>query len=412
MRNAYKNSAYRLFAFSVEIQAHTIKEEFSMHSENLQKIILLRHLLHTYPELSLQEVHTRRTLMEFLRTHTGLEIHDRGRWFYARYTANQPNAPTIAFRADMDALPIPEGEDVPSDYASRHPGISHKCGHDGHCAALAGFALEVWQSRPPVNVCFIFQHAEEIGQGGAECAEALSSLGCGAVYAFHNLSGYPENSIVLREGLSQCASRGLTFHFRGRASHASQPEDGCSPAAAIARLVLFGQELPSSGGFSDLTLCTVVHIRMGDRDFGISPGDGEVSFTIRANQEADLELLDKLLTQKSAELAAQSKLSVEHTVTDPFPETRNHSGLVRLIQNAAKRLGKQVIHMAEPWRASEDFGYYTKKCPGAIFYIGNGVDYPPLHTVPYDFHDGILETAVDLFLALLQEQEKTARDAF
>lgn len=374
-----------------------------MNLENLQKIIMLRHLLHTYPELSMQEVHTRGVLMDFLRTHTGLEIHDRGRWFYARYAASDPNAPTIAFRADMDALPIPEGESVPSEHASRHPGISHKCGHDGHCAALAGFALEVWRTRPRINVCFIFQHAEETGQGGAECAEALSAMGCTAVYAFHNLSGYPENSIILRDGLSQCASRGLTFHFQGQASHASQPEDGRSPAAAIAWLVLYSQETPAPGIFADMVLCTPVHICMGDRDFGISPGNGEVSFTIRANREADLDFLEDLLTKKAAGLAARSGLSMESSVTDPFPETRNHSGPVRSILSAAERLGKQVIQMPESWRASEDFGYYTKKCPGAIFYIGNGAHYAPLHTVPYDFNDGILETAVDMYLELLQE---------
>ena len=162
-----------------------------MNPENKDKIISLRHLLHANPELSMQETNTRHFLINFLKKFTRLEIREYGHWFCALYHAPDPGAPMIAFRADMDALPIPEGDTVPKDHASLHPGVSHKCGHDGHCAALAGFALEVWQRRPSVNVCFLFQHAEETGQGGRECAESLADAGCAAVYAVHNLSGYP-----------------------------------------------------------------------------------------------------------------------------------------------------------------------------------------------------------------------------
>ena len=214
-----------------------------MNSENKDKIISLRHLLHANPELSMQEINTRHFLIDFLKKYTRLEIREYGHWFCALYHAPVPGAPMIAFRADMDALPIPEGDAVPKDHASLHPDVSHKCGHDGHCAALAGFALEVWQKQPSVNVCFLFQHAEETGQGGRECAEFLADTGCTAVYAVHNLSGYPENSIICRRGLTQCASRGLTLYFHGRASHASQPEDGLSPAGVISQMVPYSQSL-------------------------------------------------------------------------------------------------------------------------------------------------------------------------
>ena len=110
-----------------------------MNSENKDKIISLRHLLHANPELSMQEINTRHFLIDFLKKYTRLEIREYGHWFCALYHAPVPGAPIIAFRADMDALPIPEGDAVPKDHASLHPGVSHKCGHDGHCAALAGF---------------------------------------------------------------------------------------------------------------------------------------------------------------------------------------------------------------------------------------------------------------------------------
>lgn len=374
-----------------------------MNSENKDKIISLRHLLHANPELSMQEINTRHFLIDFLKKYTRLEIREYGHWFCALYHAPVPSAPMIAFRADMDALPIPEGDAVPKDHASLHPGVSHKCGHDGHCAALAGFALEVWQKQPSVNVCFLFQHAEETGQGGRECAEFLADTGCTAVYAVHNLSGYPENSIICRRGLTQCASRGLTLYFHGQASHASQPEDGLSPAGVISQMVPYSQNLLHSHIFREKVLCTVIHMHMGEKDFGIAPGEGEISFTIRANLESDLELLEQLLREKAAGLAATDGLTLEYQITDPFPETRNHDSAITVVEQAAKRLGIERIRLPEPWRASEDFGYYTKKCPGAIFYVGNGTDYAPLHSTDYDFNDRILETIVDMYLEILAE---------
>ncbi len=87
-------------------------------------------------------------------------------------------------------------------------------------------------------------------------------------------------------------------------------------------------------------------------------------------------------------------------VSDPFPETVSDVFCVDRVVAAARALGLEVLPMEEPWRASEDFGWYTKRSPGAIFYIGNGDDWPALHTTRYDFNDGILGTTADLFLGI------------
>ena len=135
-----------------------------MNQENRRKITQLRHQLHRYPELSMQEYRTKDTLINFIKKETDLEVTDRGHWFYACYHCGIPGAESIAFRADFDALAIPEENDLP--YCSRNPGVSHRCGHDGHSAVLAGLALEVAQYGADKDVYFIFQHAEEIGGGG------------------------------------------------------------------------------------------------------------------------------------------------------------------------------------------------------------------------------------------------------
>lgn len=370
---------------------------------NLDKIIQLRHLLHKYPELSLQESGTIKALKDFLQENTTLGIFDMDGWFYAvkRFSAQPAAASPIAFRAEMDALPMDES--IALSYGSVHDGISHKCGHDGHMAALCGLALEL--DKMPVNrtVYLLFQPAEEIGQGAVRCADLIREKGITEIYAFHNLSNYPENSIVYRKKLTQPASEGLTIRMYGKRSHASAPEEGCNPSAAIAELALYAQHLPEEA-HDGMALCTIVGMHCGEGDFGISAGEGSIHVTIRAEQEPFMKRMEAELLQKAEKLSARDGLRTEYEIHDYFPETRNQDeALDRVIRKAAG-LQLPVIEMKNLWRASEDFGYYLKKCPGALFYIGNGIEYPALHTVSYDFNDRILKTAVDMFLALSQTE--------
>ena len=237
--------------------------------ENLNKIIALRHQLHRNPHLSLQEGETIIALKNFLRENTSLKVVDRDGWFYAIKRGTSERNP-IAFRADMDALPIEEGLDLP--YASQNPGVSHKCGHDGHCAVLCGLALELDQISPDRTVYLLFQPAEEIGEGAKHCAALLSEKNISEIYAFHNYSGYPEGTIVYRKGLTQPASEGLTLRFTGKQSHASAPEAGRNPASAVAKTALYAQSLAQEC-HRGMVLCTVVGMQVGSGDFGISAGD-------------------------------------------------------------------------------------------------------------------------------------------
>ena len=367
-----------------------------MKAENLEKIVELRHKLHRNPELSGQETETIRMLGDFLRKNTSLEIVSRDGWFYAVKNESSGTFP-IAFRADMDALPMDEGINIP--YASKKSGVSHKCGHDGHMAALCGLALKLDQMTAQRTVYLIFQPAEEIGRGGEKCAELISEKGISEVYAFHNRSGFPEKSVIFRRNLTQPASEGLVIRLHGKTSHASEPELGKNPAAALAELLLYSRDIIA--GLQDgMTLCTPVSIQCGTDDFGISAGDGHVSFTLRAEKEAVMFRMEKALLQRAAELAERDGLVLSYEIRDRFPDTANDDFAIDRVIKAASELGLNCIEMPDIWRSSEDFGYYLKKCPGAIFYIGNGETYPAIHTCSFDFNDSILETAVDMFMML------------
>ena len=367
-----------------------------MQRNNLERIIELRHFLHRRAELSLHEAETGRILQDFLRRNTSLEIVQRDGWFYA-VKQGARSAEAVAFRADMDALPIEEGIGLP--YASEHPGVSHKCGHDGHCAALCGLALELEHTETDRPVYLIFQKAEEIGAGGAEAAELIGEMGIREVYAFHNLSGYPEGSVIYRRGLTQPASEGMKILFYGKQSHAAAPEDGINPAEVIAETVLHIRDLLSKE-HRGMVLCTIAGMEAGSGDFGISAGDGSISVTLRASEEAELLEMEDDIRTFALEHASVKGIRTEVQISDRFPETRNSDFGIDRVLASASRLGVPCLSMEQMWRASEDFGHYLKKCGGAMFYIGNGEKWPALHTAEYDFNDRILERVVDLFVIM------------
>ena len=374
-----------------------------MKAENLKKILNLRHELHAHPELSMEESWTKNHLIQFLREHTSLEIFDQGRWFYAVFHAGA-GKPNLAFRADMDAVPV---EDPPGlvPYPSQCPGAGHKCGHDGHSASLAAFALALNAMDPqsvPNNVYLLFQHAEETGQGAAECVRFLKENNIAEIYAFHNLPDVPLQALAVPDGVAQFASKGMILSFHGVKSHASYPENGRNPAFAIADIISAIPRLTRPEDYRGLVLVTVIQVDVGERAFGTSAGEGQLLLTIRGEFEEELENLQKALEHLAAEKSEQYGLRWEASYQDVFPETRNHPAAVAKVIRAAKAAGVPVTELKERFRASEDFGHYTKVVPGAMFYLGDGAS-APLHTAGFDFPDVLIETAVSVFQAIAME---------
>ena len=357
----------------------------------------LRHQLHQHPELSMQETWTKAHLMDFLRRHTSLKLVDKGRWFYAVYWVGE-DRDSVAFRADMDAVPV---SDPPGfvPYASRCPGVGHKCGHDGHSAALAAFGLELERQGAEKNVFLLFQHAEETGQGATECLQLLKEHAISEIYAFHNLPGVSLGAVAVPEGVAQFASTGMILQFTGMKSHASYPENGRNPAFAIGEIITAIPGLIRPEQCRGMTLITVIQVDVGERAFGTSAGYGELLLTLRAEFEEELDRLRSRLETLAQEKAATHGLGCCFAYEDPFPETRNHPQAAAKVRQAARQLGIPVEEMKERFRASEDFGHYTKQIPGAMFYLGSG-DTAPLHTEGFDFPDRLIETAADLFLQL------------
>ena len=200
--------------------------------------------------------------------------------------------------------------------------------------------------------------------------------------------------------MTQPASEGLQIRLHGKTSHAASPEEGVNPARVLSETVLYADSRAQQAG-EGMLLCTAAGIELGSGDFGISPGEGTLSLTLRGESETQMKQLERDVLSFAGAACAEAGLRMESAVRDAFPQTRNHPESIERVLRAAANAGIPTLAMPELWRASEDFGYYLQRCRGAMFYIGNGETYPALHTAEYDFNDRILPTAVRLFASIL-----------
>ena len=371
-----------------------------MDTNILSKATDLRHELHMNPELSGAEQETKLRLMNFIRKNTGLMVIDRGKWFYAKYSAPNPAKPPIALRADMDALPTYE-EPGSLPYASHCPGVAHKCGHDGHSAAMCAFAWDLWTEGADRDVYFVFQHAEEDGTGVMECCSLIEEAGISEVYAIHNLPGYPFGQAVTRPGTINMASVGIEYTFTGTPTHASTPELGRNPARALSEMVLALDDAKESVGAEGLILATVIQMDLGERAFGISASSGKLLLTVRGENEDELQAFIEALNARATGLCQTYVLQLRIEYHDRFPETRNDAGAVEKVRRACETAGMPFLELPDPIRTSEDFGYFLMKAPGALIWLGAGEDVAPLHNAEFDYNDCLIEESSRLFRALV-----------
>lgn len=363
-----------------------------MELEKLKKAIALRHKLHEHPELSGEEVITKKILMDFIYENTSLQVFDKGKWFYAIHHEGE-DLETIAFRADFDGILNSEGC------------AFHGCGHDGHSATLAGFALTLEGEKVGKNIVLLFQFGEENGSGALECREIFNEIKIDRIYGQHNFPGLKANTIYVKKGTMMYASKGMSIMLTGKQSHASQPENGVNPAYLIGELIGFVKPLAKDYGFndyelanlSDVTLATIINIQLGEKVFGVSPAYGEINITIRSAKKEDIKLLEESIEDFIKRRCDKYKMTYEIEFFDVFPVTVNDSDLVDRLFETIEHTEFEIETLSDAIRGSEDFGWYGEYAPSLFFFIGAGEDYPSIHTEAYEFQDELIETGVDVF---------------
>jgi amidohydrolase len=369
----------------------------------------LRHDLHRNPEHAGNEVTTAQLMATFIRSHGPDKLLEGvgGTGIAARFDGER-EGPTVMVRAELDAVPIEEVTGVA--YRSQSPGVAHLCGHDGHMAMLAGLAARL-SRRPPAcgRVWLLLQPAEETGEGAQRVVvdAAFAEIDPDWVFALHNLPGTPLGTVTIRRGTVACGSIGMIVRLVGRSSHAGHPEQGLSPAPAVAQLIdafaVLPEQVAASGEGEGFTLATVIHARLGEVAFGTTPGEATVMVTLRAEQKETLQGLRAAARQLASEVATAHDLQHQVEWTEEFPVTVNHDRAVDLVCAAGRATQLEVVETADLLRWSEDFGHFTERIPGALIGLGAGSEQPPLHSSRYDFPDDLIPVGVQLLSAVVDQ---------
>lgn len=367
-----------------------------------------RRMLHRMPELSGAEENTAAAVRAFLaatgadRIVTGIGGHGVA----AVYDGAGPG-PTLMFRAELDALPIAEVTDVP--HRSAIAGHGHMCGHDGHMATLAALARGLGRQRPQRGrAVLLFQPAEENGAGAAAVVAdpAFRELRPDFAYALHNMPGMPLGQAAVADGPVNCASRGMRIVLTGRTAHASMPEQGVSPMAALARLMPALTALGRGGALdAGFTMVTVTHARMGEPAFGIAPAHGELWCTLRTLVDARMDELVADAERLAADAARESGLDIGIGYHDVFRHCENAPAAVAWLRGAIDAEGVPWCAAPPlPMRASEDFGRFGDHAAAAMFLLGSGERHPSLHNPDYDYPDDLIAIGARVFMRTLRDQ--------
>ena len=260
------------------------------------------------------------------------------------------------------------------------------------------------RKKPGHTVILIFQPEEETGTGAQKILDSgiLQQYNIQCIYGYHNLPGFPLGTVVLNLRTFAAASTGIIYRLKGRSTHASTPEKGINPGLATAEIIQAFNRLNNHNetDLDHFRQSTLICVQLGQEAFGTSAGQADIMFTLRAFSNTVMEQLLAEANSIVADIAAQHKLDVTHTLRDPFPATENRSDIVETIE---QHCNCRYRHLLTPFRWSEDFAHYLQIFPGAMFGIGSGEKQPELHHPDYNFPDALIEPAAHILINLINK---------
>lgn len=372
----------------------------------LPEVIETRHHLHRNPELSGAEAQTAALVAERLRgwgvedVRTGLA--GNGVTGILRGPHGMGDGPMFALRADMDALPIQETSGLP--YQSCHAGVMHACGHDGHTATLLGAAQALSHLREylPGPVKFLFQPAEETTGGADAMVEAGALEGVESIVALHGWPNLEIGQIGYRAGPMMASADRFDLTVRGKGGHAAYSHTTVDPVVVGAQIVSAFQTLASREVSPlDSVVVSVTQFHAGTA-YNVIPGVAELKGTVRCLSNALRDAMPEKMERIAAGICAAFRAEYDFTYDPGPPVVVNDSAVTARIEAVGRALlgPDNVAFLETPSMGGEDFAYYLRAVPGAMFRLGVGTDVTALHTPTYDFADGALAHGVGMFTHL------------
>ena len=383
----------RILLFALLLPSLNLSADLTSNLNNnldllMEKVIEWRHDIHEHPELGNREFRTSKKIEEHLRS-LGMQIETK-----IAYTGlvgmleGELPGPTIALRADMDALPVEEKTGLPfaskarTTYLGNEVGVMHACGHDAHVAILMGVAEYLAKNKSQLRgkVMFIFQPAEE-GPPEDEGGGAKMMLEEGifdryqpeVIFGLH-VTNIANGVLVVKSGPALAAASAYRIKIKGTQTHGSTPWAGIDPVMATAELIQSLNTIVSRriNIINNPAVISVGMVKAGTRN-NIIPEDAEIMGTIRT---FDPELRKEIYSEieqvaEGVALGTGTKISVEFDVGGFFPETYNDPKLVDAMKESLMKASPgRFVESNIPVTGAEDFSYFSKEIPGFYFWLG------------------------------------------
>jgi amidohydrolase len=366
-------------AFSIFVFMSLLEKIKSLSEAYSQEVIGLRRHLHANPELSYEEYNTAKFVAQTLRSFglepvegmatTGVVVDIKGK---------NPGKKILALRADMDALPITEANDVP--YKSKNMGVMHACGHDVHTSSLLGTAKILHEVRDTFEgtVRCIFQPGEEKNPGGASLMirdGALKNPAPSAILGQHVFPLLPAGKIGVREGMYMASSDEIYLKVIGKGGHGAAPDLAVDPVVIASHIIIALQQIISRNASPRQPTVLTFGKITGGTAVNVIPDEVIIDGTFRAmNETWRVEGLKKI--QKMAESIAEGMGGkCEVTISIGYPYLENNPELTRSIKKAAQEyVGVENVVDIDITLGSEDFAFYSHVVPASFYRLGTRND--------------------------------------
>ncbi|MFQ3565562.1 MAG: amidohydrolase [Aggregatilineales bacterium] len=349
-------------------------DDFRAQAEALrQELIERRRDFHRYPELAFQEVRTASIVAEEL-ARLGLEVQTGiGKTGVVGILEGTGEGPTVLIRADMDALPVQEENEV--DYVSQTPGVMHACGHDGHTAIALGVAklLAAQRNRLCGRVKFVFQPAEEIGRGAQAMAEdgVLNDPRPDVSLGLHLWNSLPLGKLGVADGPIMAGSATFTIHIAGKGGHAAIPQVSADPVLCAAQLITALHSIisrnvdPLENAVLSVTSVTSGHA------FNVIPQTADLKGTVRYYQQAVRDRVYERMQDCVQFVARAMGCTGTLKFTDMTLPVHNHPQVTaRARRRFAALVGEEGLDTTARTMGSEDVGLFMHDIPGMYFFLG------------------------------------------
>lgn len=371
----------------------------------VEELRQIRRDLHKIPELGLKEYKTSAYIREKLE---GFGITELETWLETGVVAvirGKGKKEAVAFRADMDALPVTE--QTGCDFTSEHVGCMHACGHDGHVTVLLGFAKYLQEHKDELenDVVLIFQPAEE-GPGGAQLlvdAGLFEKHPVRCIIGCHIFPQVPQGKVACRKGAMMARNGEVDVHIYGESAHGAQPQLG-HDAVLAAGAVITGLHTILSRNVSPLDsgVLTFGAIHGGEA-CNIIAKEVKLEGTMRAFSDEAYETMTKRVQEAVAGIAAGYGCKGEAVFRHMYRVVDNDPKLVELLQEVAG----DAYEETPPYMLAEDFSLYLQKVPGMFFFLGSGNEEKgyihSLHSAQFQFDEEILALGVETYAKLLKK---------